>query len=395
MSIKLIKSSFYQEKLVKNKLCDFIQEAEQFSFWNYCKKFESLFAKWQNRKYCVFVNSWSSANIALLQALINMWKLKKWDNVWFSSLTWSTDVMPIIELWLTPVPVDVEIWTLNVSLETFKKTLKEKKLAAFLITNLLGFSDNIDEIKDFCDQNNIILLEDNCESMWTVYKWKKLWNFWLASTFSTYVWHHISTIEWWMVCTDDKDLYIMLHMVRAHGWDRNLDPDLQQEVREKYELDPFYSRYTFYTLWYNLRPNEITGFLWCEQMNYIDEIIKIRENNFKRFVSYLNNNSDFYSIKHEHLDLVSNFAVPVVCKTKDLFDFYMNKFEKAWVEIRPIVGWDMTQQIFRKDLYWEEKKETNAKYIHENGFYFWNSPEYTEDEIDLLISLLNKNTNER
>lgn len=389
MSIKLIKSSFYQEKIVKDKLCDFIQKAEQFSFWNYCKKFESLFAKWQNRKYCVFVNSWSSANIALLQALINMWKLKKWDNVWFSSLTWSTDVMPIIELWLTPVPIDVEISTLNVSLETLKKTLQNKKLSVFLITNLLGFSDNIDEIKTFCDQSNIILLEDNCESMWTVYKWKKLWNFWLASTFSTYVWHHISTIEWWMVCTDDKDLYVMLHMVRAHGWDRNLDADLQQEIRNKYNLDNFYSKYTFYTLWYNLRPNEITGFLWCEQMNYIDEIIQKREKNFKLFVFHLNNNNDFYSIKHEHLDFVSNFAIPVICKTKELFYAYIEKFEKAWVEIRPIVGWDMTQQIFWKNLYGENNKNTNSKYIHENWFYFWNSPEYNENEIDLLCSLLN------
>ncbi|HCY21256.1 TPA: hypothetical protein DIC40_05410 [Patescibacteria group bacterium] len=61
--------------------------------------------------------------------------------------------------------MDVEISTLNVSLETLKKTLQNKKLSVFLITNLLGFSDNIDEIKTFCDQSNIILLEDNCESM--------------------------------------------------------------------------------------------------------------------------------------------------------------------------------------------------------------------------------------
>ncbi|AHB41435.1 hypothetical protein P148_SR1C00001G0644 [candidate division SR1 bacterium RAAC1_SR1_1] len=389
MSIKLIKSSFYQEKIVKDKLCDFIQKAEQFSFGNYCKKFESLFAKWQNRKYCVFVNSGSSANIALLQALINMGKLKKGDNVGFSSLTWSTDVMPIIELGLTPVPIDVEISTLNVSLETLKKTLQNKKLSVFLITNLLGFSDNIDEIKTFCDQSNIILLEDNCESMGTVYKGKKLGNFGLASTFSTYVGHHISTIEGGMVCTDDKDLYVMLHMVRAHGWDRNLDADLQQEIRNKYNLDNFYSKYTFYTLGYNLRPNEITGFLGCEQMNYIDEIIQKREKNFKLFVFHLNNNNDFYSIKHEHLDFVSNFAIPVICKTKELFYAYIEKFEKAGVEIRPIVGGDMTQQIFWKNLYGENNKNTNSKYIHENGFYFGNSPEYNENEIDLLCSLLN------
>ncbi|HCY21255.1 TPA: hypothetical protein DIC40_05405 [Patescibacteria group bacterium] len=64
-------------------------------------------------------------------------------------------------------------------------------------------------------------------------------------------------------------------------------------------------------------------------MNYIDEIIQKREKNFKLFVFHLNNNNDFYSIKHEHLDFVSNFAIPVICKTKELFYAYIEKFEKA------------------------------------------------------------------
>lgn len=388
MTIKLIKSSFYNEAYTKNKLCEFIQQSEQFSFWEYCRKFEKLFANRQNRKYCVFLNSWSSANLALLQSLINMWKLKKGDNVWFSSLTRSTDVMPIIEIWLTPIPIDIEISTLNVSLNILKKKLQEKNISALLITNLLWFSDNIDEIRDFCNEKNIILLEDNCESMWTVYQGKKLWNFWLASTFSTYVWHHISTIEWWMVCTDDRELYIMLNMVRAHWWDRNLDIEIQKEIRNKYNLDSFYSKYTFYTLWYNFRPSEINWFLWCEQMNYIDEIISKREKNFKKFISFVNKNENFHSIKFEKIDLVSNFAIPVICKSKEIFNTYIKSFEKAGVEIRPIVGWDMTQQKFRQDLYGENTENTNAKYIHENWFYFWNSPEYTEEEISLLCSLL-------
>lgn len=388
MSIKLIKSSFYNEEKTKDNLCKFIQQAKQLSFGEYCKKFEKSFANRQNRKYCIFLNSWSSANLGLLQALINLWRLKKWDNVGFSSLTWSTDVMPIIEVGLNPIPIDVEISTLNVSLDTVKETLKEKKISALLITNLLWFCDNIGEISEFCKQNNIILLEDNCESMWTVHKWKKLWNFWLASTFSTYVGHHISTIEWGMICTDDRDLYIMLHMVRAHWRDRNLDIDLQEEIRNKYNLDQFYSKYTFYTLWYNFRPSEINWFLWCEQMNYLDEIVIKRETNFKKFISIVNKNNDFYEINYDHIDTVSNFALPIICKSKELFDIYTKKFNDAGVEIRPIVGWDMTQQIFREDIYGKNHKDTNAKYIHKNWFYFGNSPEYTQEEIETLSSLL-------
>lgn len=387
--IKLIKSSFYNEEQTKKELCDFIMWAGQVSFSKYCREFEEKFAAWQQSKYCVFVNSWSSANLIIVQSLLNTGKLKVWDKVGFSALTWATNVMPIIQLWLIPVPIDVELDTLNVSLDTLQKATKETHIDCLCITNLLWWCDNIDEIADYCNKNNIVFFEDNCESMGSVYKWKKLWNYGIMSSFSTYVGHHMSTIEWWMVCTDNKELYDMLVMVRAHGWDRNMSAGDQKSMREKHDVSNWlHANYAFYTLGYNVRPNEVNGFIGCSQMQYIDEIVSIRENNFRKFVNILNNNDDFISLKYDHLDLVSNFAVPVICKSEELLQKYITKFEEAWVEIRPIVWWDMTQQIFWKDLYGENTVETNAKYIHDTGFYFGNSPEYTDDEIELLCSLL-------
>lgn len=100
--------------------------------------------------------------------------------------------MPILQLGLTPVPLDIELDTLNVSLRTVQQV---QGLKCVFITNLLGRCDNIDEIAQYCEANNILLLEDNCESMGTIYKGKKLGSYGFASTFSTYVGHHISTIE--------------------------------------------------------------------------------------------------------------------------------------------------------------------------------------------------------
>ncbi len=386
MAIKLIKSSFMHEEQTKQKLCDFITNAQQLSIWTYCKKFESLFAQWQGSKYCVFYNSGSSANLALIQAMLNLGQLKKWDKVWFSALTRATNVMPLIQLGLVPVPVDIELDTLNVSVQTLQKT---DGIKCLFLTNLLGRCDNIDEISDYCHNNNIILLEDNCESMGSIYKWKKLWNYGLAGTFSTYVGHHMSTIEWGMVCTDDRDLYNMLIMTRAHGRDRNMNAEDQEIIRKQYGVDgSFYSKYTFYTLGYNLRPNEITWFIWCEQVQYLDEIVQVREQNAKHFVQAINTNQDFHELKIDHLELFSNFAIPVVCKSSEVFQSYKQKFEDAGVEIRPIVGWDLTQQPFRTQLYGQSSEKTNARYAHEQGFYFWNSPEYTQDEIGILLGLL-------
>lgn len=389
--IKLIKSSFYNEEQTKKELCEFIMDAKQVSYSHYCKEFEKKFAAWQGTKYCVFVNSGSSANLIMIQSLLNTGKLKTWDAVAFSSLTWATNVMPIIQLGLVPIPVDVEFNTLNVSLSKFMEVAQKNNLRAFCITNLLWFCDTIDEIAQYCKENNIILFEDNCESMGTVYKWKKLWSYGVMSSFSTYVWHHMSTIEWGMVCTDDKELYDMLFMTRAHGWDRNMSPGDQALTRKKHNItDGMYANYAFYTLAYNVRPTEINWFIGCTQMQYIDEIIELRERNFKKFAEALNSNDDFMILECDHIELVSNFAFPVICKSREILEKYQEKYEKAGVEIRPIVGWDLTQQIFWKDLYGDNDVETNAKYIHYNGFYFWNSPEYTQEEIDLLCSLLQK-----
>ena len=137
------------------------------------------------------------------------------------------------------------------------------------------------KIADICKKRNIILIEDNCESLGSIFKGKKLGSFGLASSFSFYVGHHMSTIEGGAICTDDENLAIMLKIVRAHGWDRNLNPEQQTKIRNKYKIgQSFYSKYTFYNLGYNLRPTEITGFLGNIQLSYIEEIITKRNKNF-------------------------------------------------------------------------------------------------------------------
>src|SRR3989344_8843098 len=102
--IRLIKSTFYNERDTQRKLSRFITKASKLSIGKQCLLFERRFATYQGRKHCVFVNSGSSANLALIQALLNLGKLKKGDPVGFSALTWSTNVMPIIQLVLTAVP---------------------------------------------------------------------------------------------------------------------------------------------------------------------------------------------------------------------------------------------------------------------------------------------------
>lgn len=389
--IRLIKSSFYNEKDTKIQLCKFIKKTNRFSIGEETEKFENNFTQYQGRKYCVFVNSGSSANLAILQSLLNMGYLQKGDSVGFSALTWSTDVMPLIELGLIPVPIDCELDTLNVSSRTLKNAIKHYPIKVLLLTNLLGFCDDIDKISSICKHDNIILIEDNCESLGTVYKAKKLGNFGFASSFSFYVGHQMSTIEGGAICTDDRDLYIMLQMVRAHGWDRNLPKDIQKEIRVKHNMDrTFYSDFAFYELGYNLRATELQAFIGNVQLEYLPEIIKKREENFFTFSDEIYFEEDYYyPMRYNHIDTISNFAVPVICRSKEIHDMIIEKCRNI-VEIRPIVGGDMTKQIFYRKYVGNNKSMSNASLIHEQGLYFGNNPELTDKEIKTILKVFIK-----
>lgn len=386
--IPLIKSTFYNENETQKRLSEFVKKAKQLSFGPECQKFESEFAAWQERKHCIMVNSGSSANLAIIQALINLKKLSSKDAVGFSAVTWSTNVMPLIQLGLTPVPIDVELQTLNISSKTLLNVLSHTKLKALFVTNLLGFCDDLDEVAAICKKKNIILIEDNCESLGSVYKGKKLGNFGIASTFSFYVGHHMSTVEGGAVCTDSSSLSTMLHLVRAHGWDRNLTYKNQIKMRKKFHVNStFYSRYTFYDLGYNLRPTEITGFLGHEQLQYLSQIIRRREQNFKKFSRLYTSTDKYFPIKYDHLDVISNFAVPLVCKSEAIRDELVKKCENV-LEIRPIVGGDMTAQPFMmKYLSKGKYNYPNAYLIHKQGLYFGNNPDMTKKDIETILSL--------
>ncbi len=383
--IKLMKSTFYHEAKIKAGLVEFIREAKQLSMGTECKKFEVSFGKWQGRQHSVFVSSGSTANLVLLQALINLGRLKKGDRVGFTAVTWATNVMPLIQLGLVPIPIDCELNSLNVSPRTLRAS---GPLKAIFLTNVLGLCDDLPGIAQYCKEQEIILLEDNCESLGSVMAGKKLGNFGMASTFSFFVGHHLSTIEGGMVCTDDQELANAVTMVRAHGWDRNLSPDQQRVWRKKYDVDNFFAMYTFYDLAYNARPTEINGFVGNAQLPYLDEIVAKRVENFKRFREALITNKNIIPLHTDQMDQTSNFAMPLVFSSVETFDRAKTAFTAAEMEIRPIIAGNIVDQPFYKKYCHTDSYCPNAGIVHRQGLYFANNPELTDQEIDSLIGVI-------
>jgi len=388
--IPLMKNAFLNEVQTKKALAQFILTSDRLSMDTKCFEFEKEFALFQGRKDAVLFNSGGSANIAMLQALKNLGKLKDGDKVAFSALTWSTNTMPIIQMGLIPVPIDCEVNTLNVSNKLLLQRINEEpQIKAFFITNVLGFLDDIDTIKQTCDERGVILIEDNCESLGTELKGKKAGNFGLGASFSFFVAHHMSTIEGGMVCTDDEEYAEMLRIVRANGWDRNLNARQQVRWRKEYKIESdFQAKYTFYDLGFNLRPTEITGFLGLFQLQFLQDNIKTREANYLRIEKIMLENDEILSLDHSDINVLSTFAFPVICKSPELREKYLHKFSGAGIEIRPMIAGNMQNQPFYSKYVDKKFNLPGTDFIHNCGFYCGNYPELTNTDLETISSCL-------
>lgn len=387
--IPLMKSAFLHEEETKKALAEFIMHAKRLSMDVKCKEFEMAFAKKQGSKHAILFNSGGSANLAMIQAVKNLGLLKNQDEVGFSALTWATNVMPIIQLGLKPVAIDCDPSTLNSMSTQLLSTLKEHNLRAFFITNALGFAGDLAEIKKICTERNILLLEDNCESLGTELPEGRTGNFGFGSSFSFYVAHHMSTIEGGMVCTNNDNFAEMLRIVRANGWDRNLEPEQQERLREKYNVESeFHSKYLFYDLGFNLRPTEITGFLGLCQLSSLDEGLRKREENHIRLEKELLKNPDFIPLDRSHIKTFSPFAFVIVCKRPEIRKKYLKRFMDAGVEVRPVIAGNMQEQPFYKKYVEKLVDLPGADVLHNNGFYCGNYPELTEDDLVTISNCL-------
>ncbi|MCR9205180.1 MAG: DegT/DnrJ/EryC1/StrS aminotransferase family protein, partial [Halobacteriovoraceae bacterium] len=194
------------------------------------KKFEQEWSKWLGVKYSVMVNSGSSANYLTIAALKYMYGA---GEIILPPLTWSSDVSSVITMGFKPVFVDVDMKNLAMKEELILNAITPETKAVFL-THILGFNGLSQSLVDELEKRGIALIEDVCESHGATLSGKRLGSFGLASNFSFYYAHHMSTIEGGVVCTNNEELYETVRMLRSHGMVREVT---SESLKEKYKTD--------------------------------------------------------------------------------------------------------------------------------------------------------------
>ncbi len=360
------------------------------TMWDHVREFEGQFALYTGSRYCVMVNSGSSANLLAIASLFYRTDspLKAGDEVIVPAVSWPTTYYPLYQYGLKLKFVDIDLHTLNYDLNALAKAVTDKT-RLIVAANILGNPNDFKKINSIIGSRDILLIEDNCESMGALFDDKQAGTFGLVGTFSTFFSHHISTMEGGMIVTDDEELYHVLLSLRAHGWTRNLPKE--NRVCGIKNDDPFEEYFRFVLPGYNVRPIEMMGAIGIEQLKKLPAFIEARRENARYFHSIFSESP--YFIIQEEIGLSSWFGFSLIIREEASVDrksIVKNLMENG-IDCRPIVAGNFTKNEVLKWFDYELFGDMqHAEYMDKRGFFVGNHHFCIKDKIDYLQSVLEK-----
>ena len=370
-----------------NSVIDFLSQDQIPKLTNGPKvvEFEKQWSEWAGVKHSLFVNSGASANELTMLALRYMYGD---GEVIVPPLTWISDISSVLFAGFKPVFVDVNFDNLSFDLNKLKEAINPRTRAIFL-THVLGINGLTDELLKLCDEKNILLIEDVCESHGTTFKGKKVGSFGYASNFSFYFAHHMSTIEGGMICTNDDKFYQMCRALRSHGMMREMtDDNMKQEIIEKYpDLNP---DFIFVGPAHNFRSTEINAVIGLNQLPRLDDNNKKRVANFNHFISNLNAEKYITELRTAGQ---CNYAFIVIMRDDsfEVRDKIEATLKKEGIEFRRGLsgGGNQMRQPFMTQFNYNLDNYPNIEHIHNFSWYIGNYPSLPKEKIDHLLEVLN------
>ena len=348
-------------------------------------EFENAWGQWLGTQYNLFVNSGASANELTMLALAH---IVGEGEIIVPPLTWISDISSVLFAGHKLVFVDVNFENLSFDIEKLKSAITPETKAIFL-THVLGINGLTDELLEICDKNNILLIEDVCESHGTTFQGCKVGNFGFASNFSFYFAHHMSTIEGGIISTNNWEFYQVCRALRSHGMTREMtSTTMKQSIAlENPDLNP---DFIFLRPAHNFRSTEINAVIGLSQLPKLDSKNQERIDNFNYFMSKLD--SEKY---HTEVNIEGNcnYAFIVILKNANMDDrnSLEAKLRENGIEFRRGLsgGGNQMRQPFFKSVYKDFSYFSVIEHIHNFSWYIGNYPGLEREKINKLLEVLN------
>ena len=354
-------------------------DTDMYTMGKHVKQFEEEFAEHFGSPHAVMVNSGSSANLLMLSLL--KWKYKLTGDIIVPVVGWATTYFPVVQNGFRLKFVDVNPHTWNIDVDKLKDAI-DSNTCAIMAVNLLGNSCDYTKIKRLCDEHDLKLIEDNCESMGAMHEGKHTGTIGLAGSFSFFFSHHIQTMEGGMVLCQNEDDAQYMRSLRAHGWVRDLPADSPLYNKTGNAFD---DNFIFATPGYNIRPLEMSGAIGSEQLKKWPLIQQTRMDNAKHFIDLFKDKP--WCRIQQTIGHSSWFTFGIVLDgvLKGRRAEIIKALDEAGIQNRPLASRNFLKQPVMRDLDHVVSGDMSAADdIHDNGFFVGNGSKSIIEELDLL-----------
>lgn len=264
--------------------------------------FEKGLAEFLRVKYCLSVNSGSSANLVAFNTLtsnkLGDRAIKKGDEVIGVAAGFPTTVNPIVQFGAVPVFVDVDIKTHNINVDLIEAAISSKT-KAIMLAHALGNPFNVVRVKEICDKYNLWLVEDTCDALGAELNGQKCGTFGDIGTLSFYPAHHMTMGEGGAVFMNSAELKAIAESFRDWGRDCYCPPGRDNTCGCRFEQQHgdlpygYDHKYVYSHSGYNLKITDMQAACGLAQLGKLEYFIEKRRSNYKYLRSKLKSLIDF------------------------------------------------------------------------------------------------------
>ena len=355
-------------------------------------KFERKFSKKFNKKYSLMVNSGSSANLIMFNALKERYGWQDGDEIIVSCVGFPTTIAPIVQSGLKPVFVDIDFGDLNWDVAEIEEKISTRTRGV-ISSPVLGNPYDFDQILDICERNKIMLIADNCDSLGSKWRGQYLTDHAVAASCSFYPAHHICTGEGGMVSSDDEELISIARKLAWWGRDcycvgaQNLLSDGTCGKRFSKWIDKYKGiidhKYVYTQMGYNLKPLDFQGAVGSVQIDKFEEIHEKRRENKKKVQAHFEKLPVVHSVNALPQSEASWFGVPIICDSKDIKNQLTKHLESNKIQTRNYFAGNILMHPGYSHLDYYKNYPNSCKVL-DLVFFVGCSPTITDPMIDYI-----------
>lgn len=373
--------------------------------------FEEEISKLLGKKYSVYVNSGSSANLIALETMKELYcKKDKKYKIITPAASFPTTVNPIIQLGFEPIFVDVELGTYNLIEEQVLDALKDEDVIGIMYAHPLGIPvANTKKYYELIKQRGGFLVEDCCDALDSTYEnGEPVGKYSDVATLSFYAAHHITTGEGGIVSFSQKNAQNVARSYR--DWGRACFCAGKDVLSSSGACNRRFAdwlgngnitdhRYVYDRIGYNLKPLELQASMGLAQLKKLKDFTQKRINNFNALNAFMQKYSHYLILPQAPDSTVPSwFSYPMTVKENAPFTRadIVEHLEENKIQTRNFFAGNLLDHPAYKKFGFESKYAlSNSSIITTNTFMIGVWPGITDEMYSYVFEVIEEFFNNR